>query len=302
MKYLLSCLVAISAAASPVSADNRSDQMNPNNDAYWDSRGYDGRPDDWESYSSSPTQSSDNRSNQLNPNNDAYWQSRGYDERPNDWASPVDDHTLDSYYDDDTYVGMQVEQSSHSINLPDNNSAKDTTRDYSEENALFYERMAAFAKGGLFDLQDSLWGEPASTFHKDFEKLSLYRCDRSILTARECDVIQHYTKFSLLADTNFDGVEELWSIGVAEYKKLDYYRDWPYADFIIAVDPGTRETLFFLALDRQTLPYVGGLQINEHNGIRMWHCNNCDHFQAIDYNEQTGQWELNRPELYAHRK
>ena len=27
----------------------------------------------------------DNHSNQMNPNNDAYWQSRGYDERPDDW-------------------------------------------------------------------------------------------------------------------------------------------------------------------------------------------------------------------------
>ena len=27
----------------------------------------------------------DNHANQLNPNNDAYWQSRGYDERPDDW-------------------------------------------------------------------------------------------------------------------------------------------------------------------------------------------------------------------------
>ncbi|MEX5687887.1 hypothetical protein [Pseudomonas silesiensis] len=27
----------------------------------------------------------DNRANQLNENNDAYWQSRGYDERPDDW-------------------------------------------------------------------------------------------------------------------------------------------------------------------------------------------------------------------------
>lgn len=27
----------------------------------------------------------DNHANQLNPNHDAYWQSRGYDERPDDW-------------------------------------------------------------------------------------------------------------------------------------------------------------------------------------------------------------------------
>jgi hypothetical protein len=28
--------------------DNHSNQMNPNNDAYWESRGEDGRPDDRE--------------------------------------------------------------------------------------------------------------------------------------------------------------------------------------------------------------------------------------------------------------
>jgi len=28
--------------------DNRSDQLNPNNDAYWSSRGEDERPEDWE--------------------------------------------------------------------------------------------------------------------------------------------------------------------------------------------------------------------------------------------------------------
>lgn len=27
----------------------------------------------------------DNHSNQCNQNNDAYWESRGYDERPDDW-------------------------------------------------------------------------------------------------------------------------------------------------------------------------------------------------------------------------
>ena len=32
----------------------------------------------------------DNHSNQLNPNNDAYWESRGYDQRPDDWESILD--------------------------------------------------------------------------------------------------------------------------------------------------------------------------------------------------------------------
>ena len=31
-----------------------------------------------------------NHANQMNPNNDAYWQVRGYNERPNDWKNLVD--------------------------------------------------------------------------------------------------------------------------------------------------------------------------------------------------------------------
>lgn len=44
----------------------------------------------------------DNHSNQLNPNNDAYWTSRGYDEKPNDWDDLVDEDFDDqgNYSDD----------------------------------------------------------------------------------------------------------------------------------------------------------------------------------------------------------
>jgi hypothetical protein len=33
----------------------------------------------------------DNHSDQLNPNNDAYWESRDYEERPDDWEDRLDD-------------------------------------------------------------------------------------------------------------------------------------------------------------------------------------------------------------------
>ena len=47
--------------------------------------------------------SDDNRADQLNPNNDAYWQSRGYDERPDDWEekSKSDDQDEWWLFDDD---------------------------------------------------------------------------------------------------------------------------------------------------------------------------------------------------------
>lgn len=34
---------------------------------------------------------SDNHSNQCNPNNDAYWESRGCEERPDDWEDQTED-------------------------------------------------------------------------------------------------------------------------------------------------------------------------------------------------------------------
>lgn len=32
----------------------------------------------------------DNYANQLNPTSDEYWQSRGYEERPDDWEKIID--------------------------------------------------------------------------------------------------------------------------------------------------------------------------------------------------------------------
>lgn len=105
--------------------NNRSRQLNPNNDAYWRSRGYDERPTNWEygiyDYSKDEL---DNHSNQLNPNNDAYWQSRGYDERPDDW----DD---DSYYQQSSDYSKD-ELDNHSNQLNPNNDAYWQSRGYDE--------------------------------------------------------------------------------------------------------------------------------------------------------------------------
>lgn len=41
----------------------------------------------------------DHRADQLNPNNDDYWESRGYDERPDDWESIIEDESSDESSD-----------------------------------------------------------------------------------------------------------------------------------------------------------------------------------------------------------
>ena len=54
--------------------DNRAYQLNPNNDAYWDSRGMERPASDFEDDEKAAR---DNRANQLNPNNPAYRGGRG---------------------------------------------------------------------------------------------------------------------------------------------------------------------------------------------------------------------------------
>ena len=44
----------------------------------------------------------DNHANQLNPNNDAYWESRGYDERPEDWEEETSEREVPSGKDQDS--------------------------------------------------------------------------------------------------------------------------------------------------------------------------------------------------------
>ena len=49
-KHLLKIQSAAAAGIRTVDAgDNRKDQLNPNNDAFWQARGFSKRPDDWKS-------------------------------------------------------------------------------------------------------------------------------------------------------------------------------------------------------------------------------------------------------------
>ena len=59
----------------------------------------------------------DNRSNQLNPKNDAYWQSRGYDERPDDWEerSKDDDGWDDDWGEDETFENSESKKERLSV-------------------------------------------------------------------------------------------------------------------------------------------------------------------------------------------
>ena len=62
--------------------DNRADQMTRTTTPTGSPGVTDERPDDWEDRDDGDDDGDDdNRANQLNPNNDAYWASRGEEQR-----------------------------------------------------------------------------------------------------------------------------------------------------------------------------------------------------------------------------
>lgn len=99
--------------------NNFSNQENPNNDAYWKSRGYISRPENWreliEEEIAQTQDDLDNRSNQLNPNNDSYWKSRGYSERPDNWEH-------------ETNNSSNAEMDNHANQMNPNNEAYSSSR------------------------------------------------------------------------------------------------------------------------------------------------------------------------------
>lgn len=99
--------------------NNYSNKENPNNNAYWRSRGYITRPGNWreliEEEIAQTQDDLDNRSNQLNPNNDSYWKSRGYSERPDNW-----EHETSSSSND--------EMDNHANQMNPNNEAYSSSR------------------------------------------------------------------------------------------------------------------------------------------------------------------------------
>lgn len=81
-----------------------------------------------------------NRSNQLNPNNDAYWESRGYDERPDDWEerSKDDDDWGDDWGDDETFENSESGKERLSVEEEANGAWKENREEriYKIRNAL----------------------------------------------------------------------------------------------------------------------------------------------------------------------
>lgn len=48
ISFLMTCFIFFREDRDQAADDNRSGQLNPNNDTYWRDRGYDSRPDDWD--------------------------------------------------------------------------------------------------------------------------------------------------------------------------------------------------------------------------------------------------------------
>ena len=108
-----------------------------------------------------PSGNDDNRANQMNPNNDAYWQSRDHDERPDDWEDQVPDE--DSANDDNagqptesitTMPTIPLATHSDPINRPAEHTSKRPCG--APGNVSYNSRYRTRCPGAVMALQNSL--------------------------------------------------------------------------------------------------------------------------------------------------
>ena len=52
----------------------------------------------------------DNHANQLNPNNDEYWQSRDYEDRPEDWEQSTTEESMEPAKATESKSGSKAKQ------------------------------------------------------------------------------------------------------------------------------------------------------------------------------------------------
>lgn len=78
---------------------NHSNQMNPNNNAYWESRGWDGRPDDWEARAARDETTKQRKNYQVFPKYDS--QPSSYSPYLEEWLGKTAANPRYSYIEDD---------------------------------------------------------------------------------------------------------------------------------------------------------------------------------------------------------
>ncbi|WP_394175916.1 hypothetical protein [Thalassotalea litorea] len=133
----------------------------------------------------------------------------------------------------------------------------------------------------------------ASKYSSKFSALEIYSCaDNKYFTPQQCAEIAHNKgMFSAIRDLNRDGVQELWSVGVAKYKSGKY----PYANVVIVSDLNTKEIKQVLTVDLNKPRFA--VLFGKANELSLFFCMECGSYADIQW--QNNQWALVWPEPYG---
>ncbi|MBK6740955.1 MAG: hypothetical protein IPG64_25475 [Haliea sp.] len=130
----------------------------------------------------------------------------------------------------------------------------------------------------------------ASKYGDQFSTVELFTCENDkYFSAEQCDdVSENNVTFTVLRDLNNDGVNELWSVGVAKYKVGKY----PYANLVVVSDPTTKEIQQVLSVELNEPGFA--VFSSKANKLSLFFCMECGSYADIVWN--NNEWALVWPE------
>ena len=133
----------------------------------------------------------------------------------------------------------------------------------------------------------------ATKYAAIFSALELYTCKNDkYFTTEQCqEIARNNGSFNVIRDLNNDGINELWSVGVARYKSGKY----PYANVVIISNPKTNEVQQVLTVELKEPGFA--VFFGKDNELSLFFCMECGSYADIQW--KNNKWALVWPEPYG---
>lgn len=132
----------------------------------------------------------------------------------------------------------------------------------------------------------------ATRYGDEFSAIDFYTCENNkYFSAEQCqEILKNNGQFSVLRDLNGDGINELWSVGVAKYKGGKY----SYANVAVVSNPKTKQIEQVLSVKLKEPSFA--IFLGKENELSLFFCMECESY--VDILWKNNKWVLAWPEPY----
>lgn len=137
-------------------------------------------------------------------------------------------------------------------------------------------------------------GVKANRYKKGLSKIEIFSCEtHEVFSENQCDEIsKNGGRLSLNGDFDNDGINELWNVGVAKYKKKD--ANYPYATVVLIRDAKSKKLIQVLTIEQKKPGFAAFFE--REKSIQLFFCMECGDYADIEH--INGKWVAKWPEPY----